>query len=70
VAKEEGDRIIFDAGKVWHSEGVIGLSPDLMLYEGYDQKAAVDLNAAQRDELADLMIARWTAFKRGGRSEK
>jgi len=57
------------------NQGIIGLSPQLRVYEGYDggllvtdQEAinSCDDNpwtSAERRELADAMIERWQAFK-------
>lgn len=54
--------------------GIIGLSTDGVLTEGYDGRLLghlgdsddydpADWTAAERAELADFMIARWTEFK-------
>lgn len=54
--------------------GIVGLSPDLTLYDGYDSSIDVTravggrrprpLTRAEKRELADIMIKRWRAFKK------
>jgi hypothetical protein len=45
--------------------GIVGISPNLGTYGGYDDNlAAEDWSAEDQIELADLMIARWQAFKK------
>lgn len=65
MATVDGNKITFDSGREWEpdSDGIVGLSPDLQLFEGYDSRAGVTLSIEQRHELADVMIARWRAFR-------
>lgn len=66
------DRIRFSTGKhVYAHNGIIGLGPDLHVYEGYD--GGIDtagLTAEERRELADYMIGLWTQFRTAARTEK
>lgn len=67
-ARIEGDTIIFSSGKKCYANGgIVGISPDLTLYEGYDGWIGESFpDAGDRAdflELADLMIATWTRFR-------
>lgn len=66
----------FSSGRELHANrGIVGIAPDLTIYEGYDGGIAwpPDLDpdfpdeeaftADDMRELADEMIARWTAFR-------
>jgi hypothetical protein len=64
--KAEGDRITFSSGLVIRANvGIIGLSPSLNVFEGYDGVLGDDRGWTPEEavELADHMIARWRAFK-------
>jgi hypothetical protein len=74
-----GDDLVFSSGRVRDANGaIVGLSPDLEVYGGYDGSVYVDqeeepdfnyrekedwLTKADLQELADYMIAQWRAFK-------
>ena len=68
-----GDDVIFSTGKVRYSNnGIIGLSPDGDVTEGYDggfwsrdesEFRDDTLTPAERVELADYMIERWKTFR-------
>lgn len=71
--KIDGDDVIFSTGAVrYANNGIIGLSPDMRVTEGYDgglwspEEAAWRddcLTPAERVELADYMIERWKTFR-------
>jgi len=74
----EGDALrneyIFTSGRRMSANcGIVGIDPDLKLSEGYDgdvEYPTLDtdefsLTAEDMHELADMMIARWQAFKVG-----
>jgi hypothetical protein len=44
--------------------GIIGISPDLRIFEGYDTAFLLgdDLKPEERRELAEFMIERWRRF--------
>lgn len=67
----EGDEVIFTSGKTCDANhGIIGLSPDMDVTEGWDgciykpeDEYFDKLSKADLIELADYMIAEWTKFK-------
>lgn len=72
----DDNKVIFSTGKVMRANlGIIGISPDLSVTEGYDgvfhspreQWMSDDdydgLTMEEQTELADYMIATWTRFK-------
>ncbi len=78
------DQVKLSTGRAFYAhEGIIGLSPDGWVYEGYDgvvlnperyvneaEGFPADLTDAECCELADMMILRWTEFKRNHSSQK
>jgi hypothetical protein len=82
--KIESDEVTFSSGrKMYANLGIIGLSPDLELSQGYDR--SIDwpfpewrdkderaperqIDAQDMRELADYMIAQWTSFRDGLKS--
>lgn len=62
-----GDQLWFDSGrKCYTNNGVIGINPDLEVFEGYDGTLDYPANRLTVDEeieLADFMIARWQRFR-------
>lgn len=77
MTNEDGDSICLSSGRVVQANhGIIGISGDLQVYEGYDGFVDVagdylddvsvdgaDLTDADRVELADLMVARWMRYR-------
>lgn len=72
--KIEGDKVTFSSGREWYANGgTIGLKRweaefdgdiGFAVSEGWDGGLpAEDLTPPERAELADFMIAEWTAFK-------
>jgi hypothetical protein len=68
----EGDTIIFSSGREFYANrGVIGLSDDLYVSQGYDggldawpsEGTTHFMTPEERRELADYMIALWTKFR-------
>jgi hypothetical protein len=70
----KGDRVIFASGRVWYANGgTIGLSQiendiegglEWSVSEGWDGGLSYEeLTPSERDDLADYMIAAWSAFK-------
>jgi hypothetical protein len=49
--------------EVYANQGIFGLSPELDLSEGYDGHPSYDLSKEDKLEIAEMMIARWYAFK-------
>jgi hypothetical protein len=72
--KIEGDKVIFDSGRERYAHcGIIGLSPELSVSEGYDGGFWHEAEKSWRDdtltpeELLDLalyMIGQWQEFLR------
>jgi hypothetical protein len=76
---EAKEQYIFDSGRAGRANrGIIGIAPDLEVTDGYDggfettpprhswafdDDDNLQFTPAERAELADYMIARWTAFK-------
>lgn len=67
---------IFNNGvTVYCNLGIIGINPELELYEGYDGNFCLyneefdrrEMQQDEREELADYMIALWTKFKWEGK---
>lgn len=65
---------VFSTGKIMYANlGIIGLSPELDVYQGYDGYFDVHKNdwdddepvltKTEKIELADYMIAEWQKFK-------
>jgi hypothetical protein len=75
--KADSDGVTFSSGRTMYAnQGILGLSPDLELYEGYDGGVWVfDENGnwalgpeepptrVDLVELADMMMVRWQQFK-------
>jgi hypothetical protein len=68
----DNDHFVLDSGRVFYAhQGVIGLGPDPNnIYDGYDGniygefgQSADALSPSERIEIADYMIARWSAYK-------
>ena len=59
--KLEGDDLIFSSGKkVYANHGIIGISPELKISEGYDGDIEdKDFTCAEKLELADYAIKLW-----------
>lgn len=70
------DRITFRSGRyIEPNNGIVGLSPGLELYDGYDETLKAsdpaehddpfpqELSPAEEVELADIMIARWSQVR-------
>lgn len=67
------DRITLSTGtEVDANRGIVGIDAALDTYGGYDERieyevtepgGRADLTPAERVELADLMIARWQAYR-------
>lgn len=60
----------FSTGKTLSpNRGIVGISPDLEVFDGYDGRVTGeyrndgDLTTAELIELADHIIARWQSFK-------
>jgi len=68
----DGDMVTFSTGREFVANfGIIGISPNLEVYEGYDGHVfdgPADLSEEERRELADHMIERWIAFGKGATS--
>jgi len=71
--KIDGDKVIFSSGrKAYSNGGIIGLSPDGDIYEGYDGYFHLKMNSEEDDsltkdeliDLADYMIERWKEFRK------
>lgn len=75
------DGYTFDSGRAAYANcGIIGIQPSLDISDGYDGgfdtkpshneyiygEEATPFTPAERAELADYMIALWTAFKTAG----
>lgn len=63
-----GDIITFSTGKrISANHGIFGICADLIVSEGYDGGITNghdgELLPIECDELSDMMIARWMAFK-------
>lgn len=63
--KIEGDELIFSTGKkVYANNGIIGISPDLGITEGYDGGIETEeLTPDEKAELADYAVAQWTKWR-------
>lgn len=64
--KYDEDEYTFSSGRrVCSNLGIIGISPNLELFEGYDGRlgGCHKLTKEDRIELADYMIERWGKFK-------
>ena len=61
----DGDDIIFSTGKRLYANcGIIGIDPDLDVYEGYDGDFGDDkLTEEEKLELAEYMITVWKSYK-------
>ncbi len=75
----EEDTVTFSSGhKMYANCGIVGLAPDLKLYEGYDGSIIVwysdgtpyewdtgegSFSKTDFIELADMMIERWNQFR-------
>ena len=68
---EEKEEYIFNSGKTASANcGIIGLSPELEVSDGYDglfhcydKENACELTKEDKIELADYMINQWQKFK-------
>lgn len=56
-----GEYLLSNGERLQANCGILGLSPDLGLYEGYDgvPRYGDPFTAEERREIADMMIARW-----------
>ena len=65
--KIKDDKVIFSTGKEkYANNGIIGLSPELDITEGYDggfEEDEDDLTKEEQIELAEYMIEAWARFK-------
>ena len=61
----DGDNVIFSTGKkIYANNGIIGLSPNLKVSEGYD--GGIDnneLTSEEKLELSEYMLAAWNEYK-------
>jgi hypothetical protein len=75
IMKIDGDRVIFSSGREkYANNGIIGLSPDMEVTEGYDggfhqpHEDWMDDNSSltreEQIELADYMIEAWSKFRK------
>lgn len=64
--KIEGDYLVLSDGKKYYANnGIVGLSPELELSEGYDGGFTSEMPDAHRREIAEYMIAQWTRVLNG-----
>ena len=42
---------------------IIGISPSMVLYEGYDRELSCDFTNEEKNEIADYMISLWKKYK-------
>ena len=67
--KIKGDTVIFETTQKqsYANCGIIGLSPELKVYDGYDGEFSYDdmVTPEEKAELADYMIDLWTQYKAG-----
>ena len=64
------DEYELTTGRQFYSNnGIIGLSPDLILSEGLDGSISDQFTSAEKVEIADFMIGKWIEFK-GGKHEE
>ena len=67
--KIDGSKILFSSGREFYANnGIVGLSPELELFEGYDAHLEgydQSLTPDESAELADFMIDLWRKFKDG-----
>ena len=62
--KVDGDDLIFSTGKtLYANQGIIGISPDGVISEGYDDGIEDNFTPKERRELADYMITLWTKWR-------
>jgi hypothetical protein len=69
--KVEEDELVFSTGRRFYAnKGIVGLSPNLEISEGYDGgiedkwcEPPRVLTRAEKVELADYMIALWTEYR-------
>lgn len=70
--KIKHNEITFSSGKkIYVNNGIVGISPDLKVYEGYDgglfdmsYTFEGDITNAEAIELANFMISQWKKFKK------
>lgn len=63
MLKIDGNTVTFSSGrKVYANNGIIGLSPDLRVSEGYDGGFDEDLTLYERVELGKYMVDKWMQF--------
>jgi hypothetical protein len=61
-----GDTITMADGTIYDANnGIIGLSPELGIYEGYDGRLDHDMPDKHRVEIAEYMIVQWTRVLKG-----
>lgn len=74
MIRVDSDTIYFSSGrKAYANRGIVGISPELEISEGYDggidwprygeEPGEHGLTAADMAELADYMIEQWAKFK-------
>ena len=71
-ARDAGDHITLPSGRKFYANNlIVGIDDQGRISEGYDGGVSDDeFTAAERIELADLMIERWTEYKRRAESKK
>ena len=63
--KIKGDNLIFSTGKkLYANHGIIGISPKLVISEGYDGGIEEEtLTLGERQELLSYMLDRWIRWE-------
>ena len=67
--KINGDDVIFSTGRLaYANNGIIGIGPNMTIYDGYDGIFCLDMESGdftstELVELADYMIEQWTKFR-------
>ena len=63
--KVDGDDLIFSTGKViYANNGIVGISPNGEITEGYDGAINATLTSEEKQELADYAIEQWTKWRK------
>lgn len=72
MAKYGGDGVILESGREFYANcSIVGIDERGVVWEGYDGGVHTDgMTAAERRDLADLMIERWNAFAEVGPQER
>lgn len=79
---DKRNRYTLSTGKTFYAYcGIIGLSPNYYMYEGYDDSLedgiinneagrVEDFTCSEKIEIADMMIERWKHFKNIAKNEE